>query len=64
MTKRVPLHERKLTDSWSAFESLLFNLVTDQDEIPRELYFSGRLAVTQAMLDAYDAFLAGLRRPN
>ena len=53
----VPLKARGMAGEWSLFEGELFNLFTRLRPGP-QLYFSSRLRVVQAMLDAMDAEIA------
>jgi hypothetical protein len=56
---RVPLRERASSIApWTMFETLLFNLVGDacREAGHGDVIFSKRLAITQVMLDAFDAY--------
>jgi hypothetical protein len=51
---RTPL-QRRVNGTWTSFEAQLFNLVTKNADRPIGGFFSARLRVAQAMLDAFDA---------
>lgn len=55
-SNRVPFEKRVMSGEWTPFESHLFNLVTKHVQIPG--FFSTRLRVAQAMMDAMDAEIA------
>lgn len=53
VTLPIPLRDRGAHGPWTSFEAKLFALVTMEGNVPG--YFSARLDVVQAMLDAYTA---------
>ena len=58
---RTPLHER-VNDSWTLFESRLYNLVSKGlEEASCPAYFSRRLRIAEALLDQFDAEVALIR---
>jgi len=70
LDKRQPLMERGMTGEWTDFEAKLFNLVSrecvrleDLGQVAKfSLLFSGRLTITQLMLDAMDEYLERKRQ--